>query len=804
MLYNNHIGYLHFWCQKVLPLVYDNSLSYYEVLLKLQNKLNEVIKYTNEIPDYIDKKVIEAFDEEHLRELISDVFKTIEDAITANNEGTNTNFSKDYPIAGTLVWHDNKLYETMHPIDAGDAIIPYSNIKLVNFGDMFNEFLTEVKTRFTDNDDGLRETSSADRPVHDLVWLNNILYEVIKPIAEGNAYIYSGANKNVEPTNLDKIFDYLLDLISSEINAREEADDTLQDHIDVEADAREGADSTLQGNIDAEAEAREGADSTLQGNIDAEAEAREGVDNEIKGIIGNLANLQTPNKTNIVNAINSVVNIVNDKDYVCPEDFGAVGDGVTDDTAAVQQALYANKPIKFLHDYAVTSVLYTNSSNFIDFNGHWLIGIGQNNDFVLVIYEAMYNVFNNVRISISPASQPHYYGCIRIHSSSSRQSQYNVFNGMDLRECWHGLVWGAKDGETSVSNAQSETFINNFRDRSVAIPFLGNQDNGYLTFIGGVFDVNQYEQWVDNRFSFDDNRCIANRIGKVNFIGCEFAATVNVNHIGFVGGDIHAYDSILEICGTQAFITGDFSLVNWYNGYIGQVSKTPFIVNNGTKGKVILENGTFHHGGVVAGNTLFYGYDAPETIVYLNNVTFADTPYALDMFGNLNVKCNNFRLPADNITINDTDDITGLSLIDNNSTDIFAFGNEFDCHASFDSILGRRGIAVQFTGGTTGGYYSAMIPIYGGTLFHANSCGFTDGNEVYISLEYFDGNGDYIGADSLQVLNGVRLNRSKIKYAPSGARTCRLRISNGDSALQVYAITCNIAIYWKRRVEQNV
>lgn len=33
-----------FWCQKVLPLVYDNSLSYYELLCKVVEYLNRVIK----------------------------------------------------------------------------------------------------------------------------------------------------------------------------------------------------------------------------------------------------------------------------------------------------------------------------------------------------------------------------------------------------------------------------------------------------------------------------------------------------------------------------------------------------------------------------------------------------------------------------------------------------------------------------------------------------------------------------------------------------------------------------------------
>ena len=36
-------GAFRFWCQKVLPIVYDDSLSYYELLNKVVNYLNNVI-----------------------------------------------------------------------------------------------------------------------------------------------------------------------------------------------------------------------------------------------------------------------------------------------------------------------------------------------------------------------------------------------------------------------------------------------------------------------------------------------------------------------------------------------------------------------------------------------------------------------------------------------------------------------------------------------------------------------------------------------------------------------------------------
>lgn len=42
------INTFRYWCYKILPLVYDDSLSYYELLCKVAEKLNEVIKATNQ------------------------------------------------------------------------------------------------------------------------------------------------------------------------------------------------------------------------------------------------------------------------------------------------------------------------------------------------------------------------------------------------------------------------------------------------------------------------------------------------------------------------------------------------------------------------------------------------------------------------------------------------------------------------------------------------------------------------------------------------------------------------------------
>lgn len=77
---------LHFWCQKVLPLVYDDSLSYYEVLCKLKEKINEIVEVSNGWQDQYDELVkvmeqlqewIDNFDTSYIEKLIQEKIATM-------------------------------------------------------------------------------------------------------------------------------------------------------------------------------------------------------------------------------------------------------------------------------------------------------------------------------------------------------------------------------------------------------------------------------------------------------------------------------------------------------------------------------------------------------------------------------------------------------------------------------------------------------------------------------------------------------------------------------------------------------
>ena len=57
-LYNVHFPDFAFWLQKTQPLVYDDTLSYYEVLCRISAMLNQLIKQVNDLTD-AQKKFIE-------------------------------------------------------------------------------------------------------------------------------------------------------------------------------------------------------------------------------------------------------------------------------------------------------------------------------------------------------------------------------------------------------------------------------------------------------------------------------------------------------------------------------------------------------------------------------------------------------------------------------------------------------------------------------------------------------------------------------------------------------------------------
>lgn len=81
-----NMPYFRFWCYKVLPLVYDDSLSYYEVLCKVVTYINELIEqdkiFGDELTNLLKelekvKEWINNFDTSFIEELIKKYIATM-------------------------------------------------------------------------------------------------------------------------------------------------------------------------------------------------------------------------------------------------------------------------------------------------------------------------------------------------------------------------------------------------------------------------------------------------------------------------------------------------------------------------------------------------------------------------------------------------------------------------------------------------------------------------------------------------------------------------------------------------------
>jgi hypothetical protein len=198
------IAYLRYWCHKILPLVYEDSLSYYEVLCKMKAKLNEVIENVNEIPSYIDEVIDEKLSEENIKRILREYIIDIENAISAHNELDNTNASMAYSI-GDMLWWKDKLYKAIADIPTGTTLIEGTNIELVTFEELFDTFVEKIKHDICANDDGLNTIASESRTMGDWLWLNDDLYIVTRDITQGNAYIFTGDNSNVRKITIEQM-----------------------------------------------------------------------------------------------------------------------------------------------------------------------------------------------------------------------------------------------------------------------------------------------------------------------------------------------------------------------------------------------------------------------------------------------------------------------------------------------------------------------------------------------------------------------------------------------------------------------
>ena len=144
----HNIETLRFWCRKVLPLVYDDSLSYYEVLCKVAAKLNEVIEnentqnetitegatqlsnLANALADEIERAVVKEGDLQSALTALENAAEKIANKTNVVN-GDSTN--EQYPSAKAV-------YEAIQNMPSGS-----DNVYIATLTDTYEDVLAQVE-----------------------------------------------------------------------------------------------------------------------------------------------------------------------------------------------------------------------------------------------------------------------------------------------------------------------------------------------------------------------------------------------------------------------------------------------------------------------------------------------------------------------------------------------------------------------------------------------------------------------------------------------------------------------------------
>lgn len=217
------IDSLRFWCNKILPLVYDDSLSYYETLCKIAEKLNEVINDINEIPQYIRDLI----SDEKLKEIMQTLLNNLQEQIASANEGVSKT-ATEVRTVGELVWLNGKLYKITNNMIAGDQYVENSNCVKITIEE-------QIKTIYNANEETLKITGIFDGNTGDNYFSTLVFNENKIKVKDSNAQLLCSNLRNDlndEISNRKNDVILLKEKIQNETNARIENDNSIMKQIE--------------------------------------------------------------------------------------------------------------------------------------------------------------------------------------------------------------------------------------------------------------------------------------------------------------------------------------------------------------------------------------------------------------------------------------------------------------------------------------------------------------------------------------------------------------------------------------------
>ena len=127
------IPYLRFWCQKVLPAVYDQSLSYYEMLCKLAAFLNKMVEELEKMQDNIDA--------------LHKAYKDLQDWVNAEIARFEAHMEQHFDDLTQELWNRFEEYKNNTNTTLQQWFNNYATNTTNNLNKKFNDFVTNANTR---------------------------------------------------------------------------------------------------------------------------------------------------------------------------------------------------------------------------------------------------------------------------------------------------------------------------------------------------------------------------------------------------------------------------------------------------------------------------------------------------------------------------------------------------------------------------------------------------------------------------------------------------------------------------------
>ena len=440
---------IRFYCHKVLPLVYDNSLSYYELLCKIVDKVNELIENPTDlhIADPVEWDITSQYDQ---------------NAIVIDSDGT-AYISKQPVPSGILLTNDE-----------------YWQV-IFNYDDNINKLRDNIAYN-----NGNSPTALQDIEENALVWYEGELYKTLRNINAGDALI---EDSNIEKTTVAEMlknqYDDVKTLIENEVTDRENS-------VSAEQQAREAAD-------EAEQQAREATDEEINNRINNILEIINSL-NKIYDTVNDLKNgdvntdevCMTLGYYSINDNGSAYYKIydeipsgyyetLNNGKYakliqlqtMCVEQYGAYGDGTHDDTASINNAILYSENVNFNgKTYLINAVpSITMKSNMNVHGNNCILKIIPNNS---GNYAGLY--FNNVtninidNITVEGERSEHTgttgeWG----HGISIMDSSFINMNNVNVNSCWGDGIYIGGLTDSSRNIYINNTTCNNNRRNGISI-----------------------------------------------------------------------------------------------------------------------------------------------------------------------------------------------------------------------------------------------------------------------------------------------------------------------------------------------